>query len=80
VRNIKQDPFCFNVQIYDILVISQNLFLKLDKRDKEIFNSDMETVDWSSCIKASMSGLRHYVLKEDPKTIPQVKMRLQRFV
>lgn len=58
----------------------QNLWSKLDERDKELFYFDMEDVDWSLFIKHSMLGLRTYLMKEDPKNIPAAQIRFQRLL
>jgi len=57
----------------------KNLWTKLDDRDKEIFYFDMDSVDWPEFIEQSMYGLRTYLMKEDPKNIPQAYKRFQRF-
>ena len=54
--------------------------MKLDDKDKELFFFDMDSVDWSLFFKESILGIRKYLMKEDPKTIPQAVQRLQRFV
>lgn len=56
----------------------QNLWEKLDDKDKEIFYFDMDTVNWPLFIEQSMFGIRTYLMKEDPKNIPQAVKRLQR--
>lgn len=56
-------------------LIFQNLWSKLDSRDKEIYYFDMEDVDWSEFLKRSMEGIRLYLMKEDPKTIPAARSR-----
>ena len=50
----------------------------MDDRDKEIFYFDMDTVDWDVFLKSSLYGLRTYLMKENPKTIPEARVRLQR--
>jgi alcohol-forming fatty acyl-CoA reductase len=52
------------------------LWKKLDKRDKEIFYFDMEEINWKDFLYSNMVGLRMYLMKEDPSTIPEAKRRL----
>lgn len=52
--------------------------MKLDDRDKELFFFDMSSVDWPIFFKESILGMRKYLMKEDPKSIPQAKKRLQK--
>lgn len=40
----------------------------------------MDTLDWSINLKGKILGLRKHLLKEDAKSIPQAKLRMQRFV
>lgn len=56
----------------------QNLWSKLDDKDKEIFYFDMDAVNWPLFIKQSMFGIRTYLMKEDPKNIPEAHKRFQR--
>lgn len=56
----------------------QNLWEKMDEKDKEIFYFDMEQVDWSLFIQQSMFGIRTYLMKEDPKTIPAAVKRMNK--
>lgn len=57
---------------------SQNLWSKLEPKDKELFYFDMNDVDWSLFIKESMYGIRTYLMKEDPKNIPAALKRFQK--
>lgn len=51
----------------------------MDERDKELFYSDMESIDWATFLRGSMLGLRKHLMKEDPKNIPEAKKRMQRY-
>lgn len=50
----------------------------MSEKDKEIFYFDMEEVDWDELLKNNFYGLRTYMMKESPKTIPESRQRLQR--
>lgn len=58
----------------------QQLWNKLTPKDKELFFFDMSDLDWSNVIKMSILGIRTYLMKEDPSTIPAALKRSQRFV
>ena len=51
----------------------------MDERDKELFFFDMSVVEWPSFILNSIYGIRTYLMKEDPKTIPRAIKRLNRY-
>ncbi|XP_059611991.1 putative fatty acyl-CoA reductase CG5065 [Phlebotomus argentipes] len=55
-----------------------NLFNSLDDRDKEIFNFNCESVDWHLYISNYIYGVRTYLLKEPPSTLPQARKLLNR--
>lgn len=56
----------------------QNLYAKLDKRDKDLFMCDMETIDWATFLYGSMLGVRKHLMKEDSKNIPAARKRMNR--
>lgn len=56
----------------------KNLWNKLTPKDKELFFFNMDDIEWSHAIKMSMHGIRTYVMKEDPSTIPAALKRTQR--
>lgn len=58
----------------------QNLYEKLDDKDKELFYFDMEELNWRDFIGQSMLGIRTYLMKEDPKNIPEARKRFHRWV
>lgn len=58
----------------------QNLYEKLDDKDKELFYFDMEQLNWRDFIGQSMLGIRTYLMKEDPKNIPEARKRFHRWV
>lgn len=48
----------------------QQLWKKLSTEDQEIFFFDMSVLNWSEVINMSVYGIRTYLMKEDPSTIP----------
>lgn len=55
-----------------------NLWMKLDPKDKELFFFDMASIDWPVFFKETFYGIRTYLMKEDPKTIPAAAARLKK--
>lgn len=49
---------------------------ELTAEDKARFLIDVERIDWPSYMENYVLGIRHYLLKEDPKTIDTAKFRL----
>lgn len=56
----------------------QNLWKKLSPQDQEIFFFNMGDLNWSEVINLSMFGIRTYLMKEDPSTIPTALKRYNR--
>lgn len=50
----------------------------MDSRDKEVFFFDMDKVDWNEYLKESILGMRYYLMKDDPSTIPDGIKRMQK--
>ncbi|KAF5303710.1 hypothetical protein FQR65_LT00854 [Abscondita terminalis] len=50
---------------------TRQLWEKLEDADKKTFNFDITSLKWESLVRNSVEGVRHYVLKEDPATIPK---------
>ena len=48
------------------------------EKDKETFYTDIKMVDWDEYIKHFVLGTRHYVLKEDPATLPKARRHMRR--
>jgi alcohol-forming fatty acyl-CoA reductase len=53
----------------------ENLWNKLTARDQELFFFDAEKIDWKKFTSESLLGIRTYLLKDDPKTIPDALKR-----
>lgn len=56
----------------------QQLWNKMTPQDQQIFFFDMSQLNWSEVINMSMYGIRTYLMKEDPNTIPEALKRTQR--
>ncbi|XP_005180106.1 fatty acyl-CoA reductase wat [Musca domestica] len=58
---------------------TQNLWKIMTVDDRRIYNFDMVALDWSKYFYNSLFGLRRFLAKEDPSTIPQAKKLLRKF-
>lgn len=56
----------------------QALWKKLDPKDKQIFYFDMKDLEWDSFTRDSMYGIRQYLMKDDPSTIPDAIKRMKK--
>lgn len=56
----------------------QRLWAKLDAEDRKLFFFDISDMNWSEAINLSIFGIRTYLMKEDPSTIPAALKRAQR--
>ncbi|KAJ9578553.1 hypothetical protein L9F63_005282, partial [Diploptera punctata] len=50
----------------------------MQEKDRETFYTDIKLVDWDEYIKHFVLGTRHYVLKEDPATLPKARRHMRR--
>ncbi|XP_072160460.1 fatty acyl-CoA reductase wat [Bemisia tabaci] len=51
---------------------------KLSQRDKELFNFDLSSIDWSEYMRIYYLGTRKYLMKDDPSTIPAARVKYNR--
>ncbi|XP_059607693.1 fatty acyl-CoA reductase wat-like isoform X2 [Phlebotomus argentipes] len=58
---------------------TEALWSRLGERDREIFFFDMASLDWDTYMNSTVMGIRQYLMKESPDTIPAAKRRLNRF-
>ena len=58
----------------------QNLWSRMSNSEQENFYFDMKTLNWEEYMANSLFGMRTYITKEDPDTIPIAKIRLRRYV
>nr|XP_014293989.1 putative fatty acyl-CoA reductase CG5065 isoform X1 [Halyomorpha halys] len=54
------------------------LWKSMLKEDKNIFNFELTSINWASYIEIYVLGIRKYILKEDPKTIPIARQKIMR--
>jgi fatty acyl-CoA reductase len=57
---------------------TRRLWSKMNMADREMFNFDMVALDWDDYVRVAMMGVRKYLLKDDPKTIPAALKRMKR--
>ncbi|KAM7359762.1 waterproof isoform 1-T2 [Cochliomyia hominivorax] len=51
---------------------------KLESTDKQLFAFDMRNLNWTELFQLSLVGVRQYVVKDDPSTIPEAVKRHER--
>lgn len=56
----------------------QRLWSRLSPTDQELFFFNMADMKWSEAINLSIFGIRTYLMKEDPTSIPAALSRAQR--
>jgi fatty acyl-CoA reductase len=49
-----------------------------NEHDKERFYSDVRRIHWPTYMETYILGVRKFLLKEDPSTLPEARKRLQR--
>ncbi len=63
--------------------ISQNpdkLWSTMSASDKKTFYFDVRQIDWRSYFEKYVRGVRLYILKEDPKTLPEARKNLVKYL
>lgn len=61
--------------------ISKNpakLMSKLCHQDREIFNFDVRCIDWKSYMQTYVCGVRQFILKDSPSSLPAARSKLTR--
>ena len=48
----------------------------LTEEDRNLFYFQLDTVDWSSFMEDYILGIRKYLLKQDPSTIPTCRNKM----
>jgi alcohol-forming fatty acyl-CoA reductase len=54
------------------------LYADMNAVDKEKFFCDLTQVDTKEYLKSYILGIRHFLLKEDPKSLPKARTTLKR--
>jgi hypothetical protein len=52
---------------------------KLDNKDRSIFSMDMRDVVWDTYFQNYMRGIRLYLIKDPIETLPQARVKWQRY-
>lgn len=57
-----------------------NRAAKETQLDANEFNFDITNMDWDSYMEKYMMGIRTFVLKDDPSSLPQARKKLQQII
>jgi fatty acyl-CoA reductase len=57
----------------------QRLWEKLNEDDRKLFDFDISVLDWDEYFYNYVRGVRMYLLKDDPSTLPQSLTRFKRY-
>lgn len=52
-----------------------SLWKRLSDKDKEIFDFNLNNIDWHRYYHHHCMGIRRFILKEDPESIPYAKKK-----
>jgi fatty acyl-CoA reductase len=53
----------------------QSLLEQLTPEDRDIFYFDMKNLNWASYLERCVKGVRQYILRDDPSTLPKARKR-----
>ena len=53
---------------------------KMSDTDKENFNFDVRQIHWESYLENYLSGIRTFILKDDPSTLPDAVKNLKKYI
>lgn len=56
----------------------KQLMQSLDKKDFVKFSMDIQSINWCEYIENYVLGVRKYLLKEEPRTLPKARANLKR--
>ena len=59
---------------------SVRLMEKMSNEDKETFYFDVRRIHWESYLENYVSGIRTFILKDDPSTLPAATKNLNKYV
>lgn len=54
-----------------------NLWDSMSPKDQKLYNFDMANLVWSKYFYDNISGMRRFVAKQDPASIPEGKKKLK---
>lgn len=55
---------------------AEHLQSKMSREDRASFFFDVRAVDWNSYLENYVIGVRHFVMKEDPASLPLARRQL----
>ena len=55
-----------------------HLLEKMSVQDRRLFYFDVRQIDWNSYLEKYVLGVRQFVMKEDPDTLPKARKQLVR--
>jgi fatty acyl-CoA reductase len=57
----------------------EQMWQKMSLTERDNFCFDMKTLNWEEYVGNALFGMRTYITKEDPNTIPKAKIRIRRY-
>lgn len=57
---------------------AKQLWKSMSPEDQKLFKFDMSSLDWSNYFYNSLFGLRRFLAKDEPDTIPKAKKLLKK--
>lgn len=51
----------------------------MSESDRRVFNFDVREIDWRAYFETYVQGIRQWILKDDPSTLPQARKTLVRY-
>jgi fatty acyl-CoA reductase len=79
IHKFQDAVYLFNVAHYTFRGLRlRGLLAKLSSVDRQMFDFDMATLDWDDYTRIGLAGMRQYLLKDDPKTIPAALKKTKR--
>ena len=58
----------------------QSLWEKMEKGDKQLFDFNMDELNWEKFFYGYVRGVRTYLIKDDLSTVPQAKQKYKRYI
>lgn len=58
---------------------TKSLWHSMSPKDREVFNFDMVSFNWVQYFNSSLWGMRKYLAKEEPETLPKAQRLLKRY-
>jgi fatty acyl-CoA reductase len=58
----------------------RSLLAKLTPADRDTFSFDIKELNWNEYLESCVKGVRQYILKDDPSTLPQARKRYETYV